>query len=81
MPIKVIEATTNVNGKRNTSFITGFHIMIGEIIGERNDGIFYENIVIENNEYRPFFRLENNTIELQCMTNDKKPSIVITDFI
>ena len=78
--ILAVAAETLVNGKPNTSRFTNEEFRLGNIVFEREDGIFFENILFENDEWRPFFRFETNNFELSNMNNEKSCGIVITQY-
>jgi hypothetical protein len=78
--IKILEAKTEVNTVSNKSRLQNTEITFGTVIFKREDGLFFENIIIENNEWRPFLRFENNNIELQNITNRKAKTITITKY-
>jgi len=78
--ILITEANTCINSKTNKSRITNKEIALGNIIFERNDGLFFENAIINGEEFRPFFRFENGTFELSPVGNKNKCSIIITNY-
>jgi len=78
--ILVVEAKTSVNGKHNVSRFTGNEFVLGNIVFERNDGIFFENITFENSEWRPFYRFETNHFELSNMSKKNACEIIITNY-
>ena len=78
--ILITEAVTCINGKTNKSRVTGKEIALGNIIFERNDGLFFENVIIGSEEFRPFFRFENGTFELSPIGDKKKCSITVKNF-
>jgi hypothetical protein len=78
--ILAVEAHTAVNGKSNVSRFTNKEFKLGNVIHERYDGIFFENVNFENNEWRPFLRFETNHIELSNMTKKNACPIIITQY-
>jgi hypothetical protein len=78
--ILALEAKTLVNGKKNVSRFTNEEFILGSIIFERYDGVFFENISFENSEWRPFFRFETNQIELSNMTKKNACPITISQY-
>jgi hypothetical protein len=51
-------------GGNNLSIFTNQEFVLGSIIFQKHDGVFFEIISFENSEWIPFFRFENNSIEL-----------------
>ena len=78
--ILAVEAKTLVNGKNNVSRFTNQEFVLGSIIYERNDGVFFENISFENSEWRPFFRFETNSFELSNMTKKNSCTIIVNQY-
>jgi len=78
--ILAVEAKTLVNGKKNVSRFTNQEFVLGSIIFERNDGIFFENIAFENSEWRPFFRFETNTFELSNVSKKNVCPIIVNQY-
>ena len=78
--ILAVEAKTSVNSKENVSRFTNQEFVLGSIIYERNDGVFFENISFENSEWRPFLRFETNSIELSNMTKKNACDIIIRQY-
>lgn len=78
--IKILESITNVNSISKNSRINNSIIKIGDSVFEREDAIFYENIEIENNIFRPMLDLKQNEIFLDCINNRKVKSINIKKF-
>ncbi len=74
------EAVTTTNSKSNNSRLVNQKIYLTNVIFKREDGHFYENIIFENCEWRPFLRLENGFIELQNMSNKKSNLIIIKKY-
>lgn len=78
--ITALESKTLVGGKNNVSRFTNQEFVLGSIIFERNDGIFFENISFENCEWRPFLRFETNSFELSNMTKKNACTIIISQY-
>lgn len=78
--ILAVEAKTSVNGKKNISRFTNQEFVLGSIIFERNDGVFFQNISFENSEWRPFLRFETNAIELSNMSKKNACEIIINQY-
>lgn len=79
--IKILEAKTMVNSTSTTSRLEGQEIKLGKIVFAREDGVFFENIIMENSEWRPFLRFDNNEIDLDNVKNSKSKSILIKKYI
>jgi len=78
--IVVVEAKTCNNSMSKKSRFTNQEFVLGSIIYERYDGVFFENIVFENCEWRPFLRFENNTIDLDNMNKKNAATIIIKKY-
>jgi len=78
--IKVLEAITNVNSVSKNSRITGMFLYIGNVVYKRSDGIFFENIKINENNFRPFYDFKTKEIFLDCVNNKKAKNIIIKQF-
>jgi hypothetical protein len=79
--IRILEAKTMVNSTSTTSRLEGQEIKLGKIVFAREDGVFFENIIMENSEWRPFLRFDNNEIDLDNVKNSKSKSILIKKYI
>jgi hypothetical protein len=78
--IVILDAKTEVNSNSKKSRFINSEINLGKIVYVREDGVFFENVIIEKNYWRPFLRFENNNIELQNISNSKSKSITITKY-
>ena len=78
--ILAVEAKTMVSGKKNISRFTNQKFVLGSIVYERNDGVFFENISFENAQWRPFLRFETNAIELSNMSKKNACDIIINQY-
>jgi len=78
--ILAVEAITLVNSKHNVSRFTNQEFLLGSIIFERYDGVFFENIVFENCEWRPFFRFKTNSFEFNNMTKKNACTIIVNQY-
>jgi len=84
--ILVVNATTRVNSVSKKSRITNKLISLGLIVYERieggsNDGVFFEPFKFENSDWRAFYRLSSDTIEIDQYKKSKSKSIIIEEFI
>lgn len=75
--ILIIDAQTNVNSVSKKSRMTGQEFLMGKIIFERNDGMFFDNVTIKGELFRPFFRFASSKLELSPVGNNKKSLITI----
>ena len=78
--ILAVEAKTLVNGKDNVSRFTNQEFVLGSIIFERYDGVFFENISFEGSEWRPFFRFETNCFELSNLSKKNACDIIVKQY-
>jgi hypothetical protein len=79
--IQVLEAVTQVNSKSQKSRIEGMVFHIGDVVFPREDGLFYENILIEGKEFRPFYEFASQEFTLDCVVNRLSKTITIKKFI
>lgn len=78
--IVALEAVTNVNSVAKNSRFTGSEFTLGNVVFERNDGVFFENVVFDGNEWRPFLRFSTNIIELSNMNKKNACPILVKTF-
>lgn len=78
--IVVVEAKTSNNSMSKKSRFTNQEFVLGSIIYERYDGVFFENIVFENCEWRPFLRFETNTFDLDNMSKKNACTLIVKQY-
>jgi hypothetical protein len=78
--IEILKATTRVNSTSKKSRIEGMSITFGKVIFSREDGLFFENLLIDGILYRPFLSLETNCIELDNTSNSRSKTIIIREY-
>lgn len=79
--IEILKAITKVNSISKNSRITGTFLNIGNEVYKREDGIFFDYVKINENNFRPFYNFATKEIFLDCINNNKVKSITIKKFI
>jgi hypothetical protein len=77
--IHILSAVTHTNSTSKLSRITGTQIALGAIVFDRVDGIFFENIIIGEKTFRPFYDFKTGRVELSP-SDKKQKTITVTEF-
>ena len=78
--IILLDVVTNANSISKKSRLLNKEITLGEIVYTREDGCFFENILIDGQIWRPFLLFSNNTIDLDCISNSRNKTITIKKY-
>ena len=78
--IKILESNTEVFTAKNVSRVNGFTFELKNVIADYGDRIFFNDVVINGESFRPMLYTKQNTFLLDKVSNKKSKSISVNKY-
>lgn len=78
--IKILESNTEVFTAKNTSRINSFTFDLKNIIADYGDRVFFENVIINGESFRPMLYTKENTFLLENAFKKRSKTIVVKKY-